>query len=62
VEEKEIINFNNDVYHQTVQSHGYGFQGNSNTNNVYHIEKELFDKIMKDKDEEIAFLRRQLER
>jgi transcriptional regulator with XRE-family HTH domain len=57
VDEKEIINFNNDVFNQTVQSSGHGYQG---TNNIYHIEKELFDKIIKDKDEEIAFLREQL--
>jgi transcriptional regulator with XRE-family HTH domain len=60
VDEKDIINFQNDVYNQTftVNDHGVGFV--KGTNNVYHIDKEIFDKMIKDKDEEIAFLREQL--
>jgi transcriptional regulator with XRE-family HTH domain len=57
VDEKEIVNYNNDVYNQTVQANGHGFQGNQHTNNVYQIDKEIFEKMLKDKDEEIAFLR-----
>lgn len=55
VDEMEIVNYNNDVYHLTVQSNGHGYQG---TNNIYHIDKEIFEKMMKDKDDEIAFLRK----
>ncbi len=57
VDEKEIINFNNDVFNQTVQSSGQGYQG---TNHIYQIDKEIFEKMLRDKDEEIAFLREQL--
>jgi hypothetical protein len=53
------------VYNSTFNNHehailnGVGVTNNS-TNNIYAIPKEVFDKMMKDKDDEIAYLREQL--
>jgi hypothetical protein len=57
VEEKDIVNYQNDVYNQTVQDNGHGYQDSHHTNNIYHVDKELFEKSLKDKDAEIAFFK-----
>jgi hypothetical protein len=58
VDEKEIVNFDSDVYNQTVHNNDKGIGiVNKSQNSFYNGEKELFEKIIKDKDEEIAFLR-----
>jgi transcriptional regulator with XRE-family HTH domain len=59
VDEKEIVNFDSDVYHQTVSHNENGViinKGGTNTLEGGAL-KELYEKILKDKDEEIAFLR-----
>lgn len=55
VDEMEIVNYGNEIYNQTLHDHAIG-----KAQNVYQMDKELFEKMMKDKDEEIAFLREQL--
>jgi transcriptional regulator with XRE-family HTH domain len=61
VDEKEIVNFDSDVYNQTVHNNDKGIGiVNKSQNSFYNGEKELYEKIIKDKDEEIAFLREQL--
>jgi transcriptional regulator with XRE-family HTH domain len=62
VKEEDIVTFGSTVYNNTFNNTEKGvFQGIINgTSNTYSIEKEVFDKMMKDKDEEIAFLREQL--
>ncbi len=61
VKEEEIVTFGNNTYN-TFHNHEKGvFQGIINgTNNTYTIDRDIFDKIMKDKDEEIAYLRGQI--
>jgi transcriptional regulator with XRE-family HTH domain len=56
VDEMEIVNYGNEIYNQTINAQGIGV----NKAPIFHGERELFEKIIKDKDEEIAFLREQL--
>jgi transcriptional regulator with XRE-family HTH domain len=67
VREEDIVAFGSTVYNSTFNNHenailnGVGVT-NSSTNNIYSIPKEVFDKMMKDKDDEIAYLREQLKK
>lgn len=63
VTEEDIVTFGSTVYNNTFNNQDNtvvsGQQGTTHidTNNVYTIDKEVFDKLIKDKDDEIAFLR-----
>jgi transcriptional regulator with XRE-family HTH domain len=63
VKPEEIVTFSSNVFNNTIHDHGYAVN-NGNVNNIPEnmmlIERAVFDKMMKDKDEEIAFLREQL--
>lgn len=63
VKPEEIVTFASNVFNNTVNDNGYAVN-NGNVNNVPEnmmlMERVVFDKMMKDKDEEIAFLREQL--
>jgi transcriptional regulator with XRE-family HTH domain len=64
VKPEEIVNFGSTTYNTTnnlQDSSGLNssFGSGPITNNIT-IDKDVFDKIIKDKDEEIAFLREQL--
>jgi transcriptional regulator with XRE-family HTH domain len=65
VKEEEIVTLGTNTYNNTIHNHenatisGNGF-GNIGTSNTYTIDKDLLDKMLKDKDEEIAYLRAQL--
>lgn len=57
VDEMEIVNYGNEIYHLNIHDHGIGVGVNRGTHNIYQVDKELFEKMLKDKDDEIAFLR-----
>jgi transcriptional regulator with XRE-family HTH domain len=62
VTEEDIVTFGSTVYNNTFNNHEHSInsaQGATyvGTNNTYTIDKDVFDKLMKDKDDEIAFLR-----
>jgi transcriptional regulator with XRE-family HTH domain len=61
VTEEDIVTFGSTVYNNTVNNHDtVSFTGQSSSiafNNTYTIDKTVFDKLLKDKDDEIAFLR-----
>jgi transcriptional regulator with XRE-family HTH domain len=62
VRPEEIVTFGSVTYNNTINDgqHGVNNQGTVNNNNpsaLEFVERSLFDKMMKDKDEEIAFLR-----
>lgn len=56
VDELEIVNYGNEIYNQTINAKGIGV----NKAPIFNGERELFEKMMNDKDEEIAFLRERL--
>jgi transcriptional regulator with XRE-family HTH domain len=65
VKEEDIVTFGSTVYNNTFNNNENGVINGTgaafiNTSNTYTIDKEVFDKMMKDKDEEIAFLRERL--
>jgi transcriptional regulator with XRE-family HTH domain len=65
VKPEEIVTFGSVTYNNTINDgqHGINNQGTINNNipeNMMLLERAVFDKMMKDKDEEIAFLREQL--
>jgi transcriptional regulator with XRE-family HTH domain len=63
VKPEEIVNFSSNVYNTTNNNHdGSVVNGGGSGPSTYNItiDKAVFDKMMKDKDEEIAFLREQL--
>jgi transcriptional regulator with XRE-family HTH domain len=57
VDEMEIVNYGNEIYNLNIHDHGIGVGVNRGTHNIYQVDKELFEKMLKDKDDEIAFLR-----
>jgi transcriptional regulator with XRE-family HTH domain len=57
VDEMEIVNYGNEVYNQTLNDHS---TVNIRATNNYSLDKDILEKLIKDKDEEIAFLREQL--
>lgn len=62
VKPEEIVTFGSVTYNNTINDgqHGINNQGTVNNNipeNMMLLERAVFDKMMKDKDEEIAFLR-----
>jgi transcriptional regulator with XRE-family HTH domain len=62
VTEEDIVTFGSTVYNNTFNNNENGVINGTgaafiNTSNTYTIDKEVFDKMMKDKDDEIAFLR-----
>jgi transcriptional regulator with XRE-family HTH domain len=65
VKPEEIVNFSSVTYNNTIND-GENTVHNQNTinnmipENMMLLERAVFDKMMKDKDEEIAFLREQL--
>jgi transcriptional regulator with XRE-family HTH domain len=68
VREEDIVAFGSTVYNSTFNNHeNSNITGQSSnaidcTYNSYIIPKEVFDKMMKDKDDEIAYLREQLKK
>jgi transcriptional regulator with XRE-family HTH domain len=65
VKPEEIVTFGNNIFNTTnnhqdgsVIHGGHTGSGPATFNN--YVDKDIFDKIVKDKDEEIAFLREQL--
>jgi transcriptional regulator with XRE-family HTH domain len=54
VDEMEIVNYGNEIYNQTLHDQS---TVNIRATNNYSLDKEIFEKLLKDKDEEIAFLR-----
>jgi transcriptional regulator with XRE-family HTH domain len=65
VKPEEIVTFASTVYNNHVTNHDNGFNMNNGTvnttpENMVVMERGIFEKMMKDKDEEIAFLREQL--
>jgi transcriptional regulator with XRE-family HTH domain len=63
VKPEEIVNFSSTVYNNTFNDYGLGVNHGTINNapeNMVIMERGIFDKMMKDKDEEIAFLREQL--
>jgi transcriptional regulator with XRE-family HTH domain len=59
VDEMEIVNYGNEVYNQTLHDHS---TVNIRATNNYSLDKEILEKLIKDKDEEIAFLRKQMDK
>lgn len=61
VTEEDIVTFGSTVYNNTINNNDNSVVHSLNTINnaekVYTIDKEVLDKMMKDKDDEIAFLR-----
>ncbi len=65
VKEEDIVAFGSTVYNSTFNNHENAKYNNNTvgvSNNTYTIDKEVFDKMMKDKDDEIAFLREQFKK
>jgi transcriptional regulator with XRE-family HTH domain len=67
VTEEDIVTFGSTVYNNTFNNHENGIVNGTGaayigTSNNYTIDKDIFDKMMKDKDEEIAFLRKQIDK
>jgi transcriptional regulator with XRE-family HTH domain len=68
VKPEEIVTFGSVTYNNTVSGGENGLVGHNGTynnnipENMMLLERAVFDKMMKDKDEEIAFLRRQLDK
>jgi XRE family transcriptional regulator, regulator of sulfur utilization len=66
VREEDIVAFGSTVYNSTFNNHEHsnitGQSGSIGTYTSYTIPKEVFDKMMKDKDDEIAYLREQLKK
>jgi transcriptional regulator with XRE-family HTH domain len=67
VKPEEIVTFGSVTYNNTINDgqHGVNNQGTVNNNipeNMMLLERVVFDKMMKDKDEEIAFLRKQVDK
>jgi transcriptional regulator with XRE-family HTH domain len=65
VKEEEIVTFGATTYNNTVHNHENSTNpgqsiGSIGTSNTYTIDKDLLDKMLKDKDEEIAYLREQV--
>jgi transcriptional regulator with XRE-family HTH domain len=64
VKEEDIVTFGYQIYNNTVtnneNSSGHVVVFTNNVNNT--VEKDLFERIIKDKDAEIAFLREQLKK
>ncbi len=62
VKPEEIVTFGSVTYNNTVEKGIVGNHGtvNNSPDNVIIMERGIFEKMMKDKDEEIAFLREQL--
>jgi XRE family transcriptional regulator, regulator of sulfur utilization len=64
VKPEEIVTFGSVTYNNSSES---GIAGNNGTinnvpENIVVMERGIFDKMMKDKDEEIAFLRKQMDK
>jgi transcriptional regulator with XRE-family HTH domain len=63
VKPEEIVTFASNVFNNNVHDHGYAVNNGTVNNvpeNMMLLERSVFDKMMKDKYEEIAFLREQL--
>jgi hypothetical protein len=63
VKPEEIVTFASTVYNSTANDNALGINNGTVNNvpeNMMLLERVVFDKMMKDKDEEIAFLREQL--
>jgi transcriptional regulator with XRE-family HTH domain len=64
VKEEDIVTFGYQIYNNTVTNNengsGHVVVFTNNVNNT--VEKDLLERIIKDKDEEIAFLREQLKK
>jgi transcriptional regulator with XRE-family HTH domain len=65
VKPEEIVNFGSVTYNNTINDgentvHNQNTVNNNIPENMMLLERAVFDKMMKDKDEEIAFLREQL--
>jgi transcriptional regulator with XRE-family HTH domain len=67
VKEEDIVTFGSITYNNNIHDglNGVNNQGTINNNNpsaLEYVERGLFDKVVKDKDEEIVFLREQLKK
>jgi XRE family transcriptional regulator, regulator of sulfur utilization len=65
VKPEEIVTFGSTVYNSTANDNALGINNGTVNNvpeNMMLLERAVFEKMMKDKDEEIAFLRKQMDK